>query len=185
MNVASAFFMRDLRVAWSYRFAFFFQNASLLFSVLTLRFVSDLIGDGNGPALEKYGGDYFSFVLVGSDSACLLIRLPSVFGRCPGGPGHRNVRGDAHYAHLGLYVVICSALYALAVACVQLALMWVIGGVVFGADFRLLQIPLVALSSVSLLRCSPACGSSFGRVRRCIQAERAVHICIRGWFAAG
>ena len=31
MNIAWAFFSRDLRVAWSYRFSFFFQNASLLF----------------------------------------------------------------------------------------------------------------------------------------------------------
>jgi ABC-2 type transport system permease protein len=146
MNVASAFFMRDLRVAWSYRFAFFFQNASLLFSVLTLRFVSDLIGEGGNPALEAYGGDYFSFVLVGIGLSLLAYPVTKAFSA-----GVRAAQVTGTFEAMlttrtsGATVIVCSALYALTVACVQLALMWAIGGVLFGAEFRLLQLPLVAL----------------------------------------
>ncbi|MGE3077097.1 MAG: ABC transporter permease [Dehalococcoidia bacterium] len=146
MSVAGAFFMRDLRVAWSYRFAFFFQNASLLFSVLTLRFVSDLIGDSSNPALQKYGGDYFSFVLVGVGLSLLAYPITKAFSA-----GVRAAQVTGTFEAMlttktsGSAIIICSSLYALTVACVQLALMWLIGGVVFGAHFRLAELPWVGL----------------------------------------
>ena len=149
MSTARAFFMRDLRVAWSYRFAFFFQNASLLFSVLTLRFVSELLGESNVDALDKYGGDYFSFVLVGMGLSLLAYPVTRAFAA-----GVRTAQVTGTFEAMlttrasGVSVVMGSALYALCVACVQLVLMWVIGGILFGAEFRLLQIPLVMLRCV-------------------------------------
>lgn len=150
MNTARAFFMRDLRVAWSYRFSFFFQNASLLFSVLTLRFVSDLIGNGDNPALAAYGGDYFSFVLVGAGLSLLAYPVTKAFA-----DGVRAAQVTGTFEAMlttrasGASVVVCSALYALTVACVQLLLMWLVGGLAFGADFRPAQAP-VALLVVAL-----------------------------------
>ncbi|MGE0600108.1 MAG: ABC transporter permease [Dehalococcoidia bacterium] len=146
LNIARAFFMRDLRVAWSYRFAFFFQNASLLFSVLTLRFVSDLLGKNSPAALEAYGGDYFSFVLLGAGLSLLAYPVTKSFASAV-----RAAQVTGTFEAMlttrasGATIVVCSSLYSLTVACVQLALMWVIGGVVFGADLRLIQLPLVAL----------------------------------------
>jgi len=146
MTTAGAFFVRDLRVAWSYRFAFFFQNASLLFSVLTLRFVSDLIGDSSIAALDEYGGDYFSFVLLGMGLSLLAYPVTKAFAN-----GVRSAQVTGTFEAMlttkasGASIVVGSALYALAVACVQLVLMWVIGGILFGADFRPIQIPLVLL----------------------------------------
>jgi len=146
MNTAAAFFMRDFRVAWSYRFSFFFQNMSLVFSVLTLRFVSDIVGDSDLAALDQYGGDYFSFVLLGAGISLLAYPVTKSFAQ---GVRAAQVTGTFEAMLMtrtsGVTVVLCSSLYALTMACIQLLLMWAIGGVVFGAEFRLVQLPVALL----------------------------------------
>ncbi len=62
---ATAFLRRDLLVAWSYRFAFFFEHAGVLLTLLTTRFIGELISGGTNESLRQYGGDYFSFALIG------------------------------------------------------------------------------------------------------------------------
>ena len=65
MSVAAAFLKRDLSLAISYRLSFLLQLLSILFSVSTFYFLSLLFGNALLPQLDKYGGDYFSFVLIG------------------------------------------------------------------------------------------------------------------------
>jgi ABC-2 type transport system permease protein len=49
----------------SYKLSFFLQFFGILFSVMTFYFIAKMIGDAAVPYLEPYGGDYFSFVLIG------------------------------------------------------------------------------------------------------------------------
>ncbi len=65
MAVAAAFLKRDLSQALSYRLSFLLQLLSIFFSVAIFYFLSQLFGSALVPQLDKYGGDYFSFVLVG------------------------------------------------------------------------------------------------------------------------
>ncbi len=60
-----AFVCRDLKLQASYRLAFFFQSFGILFSVASFYFVALLFGEAAVPHLQAYGGDYFSFVVVG------------------------------------------------------------------------------------------------------------------------
>ena len=146
MNVATAFFMRDFRIAWSYRFGFFFQNASLLLSVLTLRFVSDLLDQAQPQALTQYGGDYFSFVLLGAGISLIAYPVTKSFA---GAVRSAQVTGTFEAMlttrTAGTSIVINSALYGIGLACFQLVLMWAIGVLVFGAHVRPTQLPVVAL----------------------------------------
>lgn len=64
MRLLWSFFMRDMRTELSYRLSFLMSMAGIFFSTLTFYFVSLLLGD-EVPALEAYGGDYFSFVIIG------------------------------------------------------------------------------------------------------------------------
>ena len=64
-RVARAFLKRDLRSEMSYRFSFFLQFFNVIFSVAVFYFVAQLLGESATPYLEPYGGDYFSFVLIG------------------------------------------------------------------------------------------------------------------------
>ncbi len=61
---AWAFVVRDFKSELSYRFAFAMQVAGMLWMVGAFWFVARLFG-GSVPALERYGGDWFVFVLLG------------------------------------------------------------------------------------------------------------------------
>jgi ABC-2 type transport system permease protein len=65
MSVASAFLKRDLSVALSYRLSFVLTIFGIFFSVASFYFLSQLFGAALVPQLQQYGGDYFSFVLIG------------------------------------------------------------------------------------------------------------------------
>jgi ABC-2 type transport system permease protein len=65
MSVARAFLKRDLSLAVSYRLSFVMQVLGIFFSVASFYFLSRLFGSALVPQLDKYGGDYFSFVLIG------------------------------------------------------------------------------------------------------------------------
>ncbi|MDI6840874.1 MAG: ABC transporter permease [bacterium] len=60
-----AFLYRDFLEQISYKIAFFFEIFGIFASVITFYFLSKLFGGRISPYLEPYGGDYFSFVLIG------------------------------------------------------------------------------------------------------------------------
>jgi len=60
-----AFVKRDFSILVSYRLSFFFQFFGIFFSLLTFFFIAKLFGQAATQYLESYGGDYFSFVLIG------------------------------------------------------------------------------------------------------------------------
>jgi ABC-2 type transport system permease protein len=65
LRVVPAFLRRDWQLEFSYRLAFFLQFFEILFSVAAFYFIARLIGPAANPYLQAYGGDYFSFVLIG------------------------------------------------------------------------------------------------------------------------
>lgn len=66
-----AFLRRDLREALTYKFAFVSTFAGILMSSATFYFVAKLVPRG-APSLGPFGGDYFSFAVVGVAFAGLL-----------------------------------------------------------------------------------------------------------------
>ncbi len=65
MSVATAFLKRDFSLEISYRLSFVLHLFGILFNVAAFYFLSRLFGPGLVPQLQQYGGDYFSFVLIG------------------------------------------------------------------------------------------------------------------------
>jgi ABC-2 type transport system permease protein len=65
MSTAAAFLKRDFSIALSYRLSFILQVLGIFFGVASFYFVSRLFGNALVPQLDQYGGDYFSFVLIG------------------------------------------------------------------------------------------------------------------------
>ena len=76
-----AFIRRDILHATSYKLAFGAQLATLGSSILTVYFLSRMIGHGRLPMLAPYGGDYFAFALVGTALADYLAVSISGFSR--------------------------------------------------------------------------------------------------------
>ncbi|MGV8089640.1 MAG: ABC transporter permease [Methanothrix sp.] len=72
------FIKKGYMLQLSYKFDFFLRLFFMLFNILTYYFIAKLIGDGGAKYLEPYGGDYFSFVLIGmAFSGYLMISLRS------------------------------------------------------------------------------------------------------------
>jgi ABC-2 type transport system permease protein len=65
MSVVTSFLKRDVSLALSYRISFLLQIFGIFFNVASFYFLSRLFGSALVPQLEQYGGDYFSFVLIG------------------------------------------------------------------------------------------------------------------------
>jgi len=66
-----AFLRRDLLDASSYKLSFIFSVAGILFSSATFYFISRLITPGTA-SLAEYGGNYFSFAMIGVAFSGLL-----------------------------------------------------------------------------------------------------------------
>jgi len=60
-----AFLKRDIQIELSYKLDFVFQFVSIFFSTAVTFFISELFGSGIADKLGGYGGDYFSFVIIG------------------------------------------------------------------------------------------------------------------------
>lgn len=64
-KLAWAFLKRDLISEASYPVSFLLQVFGIFFSVGVFYFISQVVGTSAAPLLAQYGGDYFSFVLIG------------------------------------------------------------------------------------------------------------------------
>lgn len=60
-----SFLRRDVQVELSYRLATILRILGILFSVASFYFVARLFGAAASPLLASYGGNYFTFVLIG------------------------------------------------------------------------------------------------------------------------
>lgn len=65
LQVPISFIKKDLLTETSYKLHFIMQFAGIFFSTVSFFFLSKLVGNNIGGALKPYGGDYFSFVLIG------------------------------------------------------------------------------------------------------------------------
>jgi ABC-2 type transport system permease protein len=67
----SAFLLRDFREALTYKFSFVSSFVGILLSSATFYFVAKLVPSGT-PSLGPFGGDYFSFAVIGVAFSSLL-----------------------------------------------------------------------------------------------------------------
>jgi ABC-2 type transport system permease protein len=65
VRVPLAFLKRDFLNESSYKLHFMMQLAGIFFSTVTFHFLAKLIGENFNAQLKPYGGNYFSFVLIG------------------------------------------------------------------------------------------------------------------------
>lgn len=149
----AAFLRRDLIDATSYKVAFLSQVATLVSSLLTVYFLSRMVAGERIGALAPYGGDYFSFALIGVALADYLSVSLSGFSR-----GIRLAQTVGTLEAMlstpasPTTIVIGSAAYQFLWSAARV-LLYVLGGLVLGASFPAVDVPAalvaVALSVVS------------------------------------
>lgn len=161
-----AFLKKDFQIETSYRFAFFLQFGGIFFSVVMFYFVSELIGDAPKvkSELSSYGGNYFSFVLIGiAFSNFLAVGLGSF---------STVIRSEQMIGTLEAMlvtptrlptVILSSSQWSFAFTSLRVGVYLLLGGLFFGVDFAganilpalaALLLTVIAFSSLGIISAS-------------------------------
>jgi ABC-2 type transport system permease protein len=159
MSIATAFFKRDVSLAISYRLSFILQIGGILLNVASFYFLSRLFGSALVPQLAQYGGDYFSFVLIGlAFSGYLGLSLSSFASSIREG----QMSGTLEIMLLSptrlSAILLSSSLWPYLLTTIQVIVYLVLGALVFGFSVSQANI----LTAVIVLLLSIASFSGFG-----------------------
>jgi ABC-2 type transport system permease protein len=144
---------RDLSIQLTYHFQLFLQIMQVLFLTTTLYFVSKLVHDP--VPLQRYGGDYFEFAVIGLMIMSFVgVGLTSL---------SRSISDEQRAGTLEVLlsspasmggVLSGAAVIPFSMAGIQAGLLFVASILLFGAHFRiegiLPAVPLFALTAVSI-----------------------------------
>jgi ABC-2 type transport system permease protein len=136
MATAWAFLRRDVSLALSYRLSFLLQFLGIFLTVAAFHFLSKLVGSSVTSYLESYGGDYFSFVLLGlALSSYMVLGLQSFAERIREG----QMMGTLEIMLLSptrlSSILVASSLWDYAFGSLRVFVIVLLGSVVFGASF--------------------------------------------------
>jgi ABC-2 type transport system permease protein len=149
MAVATAFLKRDFSQALSYRLSFLMQLGGVFFNLAIFFFLSRLLGTAVSPQLEAYGGDYFSFVLIGLAFTGFMGLSLSSFSE--------SIRQGQMMGTLEVMllsptrlsaILFSSSLWAYVLTTVQVVVYLIVGSLVFGASLTNANVPAALLVMV-------------------------------------
>jgi len=161
MSVAASFLKRDLSLALSYRLSFLLQFVGIFFIMAVFYFLSRLFGDALIPQLDKYGGDYFSFVLVGiAFTAYMGLSLSNFAGSIREG----QMMGTLEIMLLSptrlSIILLSSSLWSYLLTTLQVVVYFVVGVLVFSVSLSqanpataliVLVLSITSFSSIGIL----------------------------------
>ncbi|MEY2569748.1 MAG: type transport system permease protein [Acidimicrobiaceae bacterium] len=158
MRLAAAFFRRDFRIERSYRLAFLSSIGGALTTVLSAGFLSRLVDQPK--ELIPYGGDYFTFVLIGTAA---LSFFSVALGSFSSSLGQEQEMGTLEALLVTpndeRQLLLGGAAWPFCFATVQLVLYLLLGAALFGAKVEVghlglaagvLVLTLLAFSAVGL-----------------------------------
>jgi ABC-2 type transport system permease protein len=150
LSKAEAFLRRDFLFHWSYKFGFLYEVGGLVSTIVTLYFVSRMMGPVAPAAVAAYGTDYFTFALLGMafvdymwasmSTFAQQVRIAQIMGTLEAmlvTPTHPFAIVSASATYTYLWTLVRTALYLS------------LGAWVFGADLSRADAP-TALAFVVL-----------------------------------
>jgi ABC-2 type transport system permease protein len=154
-----AFLKTDFLMAATYKFAFAAQFAGIFLSALTFFFLSKLLGVSGSPHLEPYGGDYFSFVLIGIAFGSYLSVSMQSFSQAIRGGQMLGTLEALLVTQTDLPVlIVSSSLYSFVMTSIRVVAFLVIGALALGLDLGNANV----LGAVVVLLLTIVCFSSLG-----------------------
>jgi ABC-2 type transport system permease protein len=145
-----AFLKKDWRNLKSYRLAFAMQFLGIFFSVAIFFFISRLVGGSVNPYLKSYGGDYFSFVLIGIAFTGFLHTGLNTFSTViSGAQGSGTLEAMLVTPTKISEILLCSSLWSFLMTGLN-ALVYLLFGIVF-FGFSLGKLNILSASLVFLL----------------------------------
>ncbi|HOW96216.1 MAG TPA: ABC transporter permease [Kiritimatiellia bacterium] len=130
-----AFVKRDLTVLISYPMAFFLQFFGIFATILMFFFVSRVFGGAASPHLAEYGGDYFSFVLVGlAFSGYMTVAMNSFAASIREGQMMGTLEAMLVSPTRLSTILISSSLWNYTFTSLRVVFFFLIGALCFGVD---------------------------------------------------
>lgn len=150
-----AFLKKDFIIALNYKFSFVMEFFGVFFSVSVFYFLSQTFGKGISTYLEPYGGDYFSFVLIGiAFSDYLHVSLSSFSEQLRQAQLQGTLEAILVTPTSLSTIVFSSSLYPFFFASFSVIIYFVFGAAVFGFPLGNANIPaavlILILSIISL-----------------------------------
>lgn len=160
-----AFLKKDVIVESSYKLAFIAQVFGIFISVVTFFFLGKLFdGSSVSTYLKPYGGDYFSFVLIGIAFSDLFMTAINIFdNHVREGQVHGTLEPLLMTKTSLLTIILSSSVYGFLLSFLRAVLYLFIGAVFFGAHYNLsgifatmgvLLISLVNFCAIGLISAS-------------------------------
>jgi ABC-2 type transport system permease protein len=150
MSLLLAFLRRDLRIAAAYPASFFFAGVGGFFTLTTFYFLARTVGAS--PVLAtRYGGDYFSFALLGVAVAAALRSVQTSFAE-----RLREAQSDGSLEVLlsaprsTVQVITLLAAYPILSALARSLLLLALGQWLFGAELHIDVLAFAASLVLSL-----------------------------------
>jgi ABC-2 type transport system permease protein len=153
-----AFLRRDFSEAASYKFSFAFSVVGIIFSSATFFFISRLIAPGT-VSLAAYGGDYFSFAMIGIAFSGLLGIFQEGLPQVVRGAQVSGTLEALLVTRTSMPVILFgSSLYGLLFALLRTAVHLALAMAVFGMRLGTVNVPAFLL----VLALTAACFLSLG-----------------------
>lgn len=153
-----AFLKKDLIIESSYKLSFISQIFGIFISVLTFFFLGKLFSGSSAISsyLKPYGGDYFSFVLIGVAFSDLMMTSMYIFeGQIRDGQISGTLEPLLVTQTSLLTILLSSSVYGFLLSFVRTLLYLIVGFTFFGASYNFQGLLLaVAVMAVSLVNFS-------------------------------
>lgn len=141
-----SFLKRDFVVALNYRFDFALQLLGVFFSTAMFYFLAQVFGQGVSTYLEPYGGDYFSFVLIGiAFSRYLAVFLSSFSAQLRESQFQGTLEALLATPTSVSTIMISSSLYPVLLASFDVIVYLIFGAAVFGLPLGNVNVPAAVL----------------------------------------
>lgn len=129
-------------MAVSYRLNFFLQMGGIFLSTLMYFFLSRLIGPGIANQLAPYGGDYFSFVLIGiAFTDYLTVSLKSFSGQIREAQMQGTLEAILVTPTSVATILFSSSLYNFTMTSLRVFVYLVMGVILFGLELHVTSLP--------------------------------------------
>ena len=151
-----AFMKRDFLIESSYKAAFLISIQGSILPIFSFYFIAKSIDDGSSPSLAPYGGDYFSFVLIGVAFTQYFMTALRSFAETI----RRAQTAGVLEAILSTQtdpqaVILLTSAYSFVSSTIHVAIVFLVGGVFLGVDYAnanwLSAFLTLALAMVSFL----------------------------------
>lgn len=160
-----SFIRRDFYIETSYKFQFLFQFLSIFITVPTFYFLSRLVGaDYAKQHLGIYGGDYFSFVLIGiSFSNFIRVGLVGITQNIRNSMVEGSLEAMLATPTSPTFTIMASSLWHFLFESVRIVIFLCVGALFFGARFShaniggaiiVLILTILAFSSLGIISAS-------------------------------